>query len=217
MSIRSISRAALLPFLVLVTSTAVRADVIVSDFEGGTEGWQLSGDSSTATPDHIASDGNPGAFIRGFDTAVGGVWYFAAPAKFLGNRSTSYGGTLQYSLRQRGSGSIFNSQDIIIDGAGLTLRLVNTPPIPSSSTWTQYVATLDETDPWTLASGGNPTQAEFQSVMADLQSLRIRGEFIVGSDNGDLDSVSMTAVPEPSHLGVLAFTCVLLRWRRAKR
>ena len=45
-------------------------------------------------------------------------------------------------------------------------------------------------------------QAQFLSVLSDLTGLQIRGEFITGPDNGDLDNVTLggASVPEPSTL-----------------
>ncbi|GAG24044.1 unnamed protein product, partial [marine sediment metagenome] len=37
------------------------------------------------------------------------------------------------------------------------------------------------------------SQADIQTVLSDLTQLRIRGEFVVGFDSGDLDNVVLNA------------------------
>lgn len=41
------------------------------------------------------------------------------------------------------------------------------------------------------------TDAQIQQALRALPALRIRGDFLTGSDNGDIDNVDMAAVPEP--------------------
>ena len=61
-----------------------------------------------------AAGGNPGGFIRGVDSVVGGVWFFSAPSKFLGDDSAAYGQHLSFDLRMRGSGPLFDDSDVIL-------------------------------------------------------------------------------------------------------
>lgn len=204
-------------------SNTASADVM-SEFNSGDEGWTLSGDSSSGSATFLGTGGNPGGFIRGNDSVASGVWYFEAPAKFLGNQSSSYGGSLTYELRQRPTGSnvVFSAHDILLEGTSETLRLLNTPPVPQNVVWTSYSATLLESSDWSLSGGGTPTQAQFQGVLGNLQRLRIRGEFITGGDSGDLDNVVLSTasagpVPEPTSFAVMAGALFLWRFRRKSR
>lgn len=47
--------------------------------------------------------------------------------------------------------------------------------------------------------------------------LRIRGEFITGSDNGDLDNVVLTAVPEPEANALIVAGLGLVAWVAGRR
>lgn len=207
------------------------ADVLVSsDFSVDDEGWLLSGDATSAVPTYVSPGGNPGGFIRGVDITVGGVWFWEAPAKFLGNVSAAYGFSLTFDSRMRGSGPLFDDSDIILVGGGLSLHLAAISPVPQDVSWTSYSALLSETAGWRVNSLGGlaATQTQMQTVLSNLTRLRIRGEFITGPDNGDLDNVVLngvvpSAVPEPGSLtlGGLGLATLLgftrLRGKRARR
>lgn len=185
-------------------------DKISSMFDVDDEGWRITGDSVSAVPTFIGTGGNPGGFIRGFDRAVGGVWYWLAPSTFLGNVLSAYGNTLEFDLRMRGSGPLFDTSDLILDGAAISLHIQATVPVPQDVPWTTYVVSLSETAGWRTDSLSGPvaTQSQMQMVLGDLTGLRIRGEFITGSDNGDLDRVILNGVPEPNcfwAIGIFSF------------
>lgn len=175
-----------------------------STFDTNDEGWKLSGDSTTSIPSFIAAGGNPGGYIHGTDVTIGGVWYWLAPAKFLGNNSTSYGQTLSFDLRMRGSGPLFDAADLVLAGGGVTL-VYDFATFPGTPAWTHYSVNLAETAGWRVSTlgGALATKAQVQTVLGATTELRIRGEFITGSDNGDLDNVILTAVPEPESYAML--------------
>src|SRR5258708_1542736 len=63
-----------------------------SNFDTDDDGWTLAGDatSAAAKPEYIATEGSPGGYIRAKDSGTGGVWYFAAPAKYQGPAASSF-------------------------------------------------------------------------------------------------------------------------------
>jgi hypothetical protein len=189
-----------------------------STFDAGDQGWLLSGDAVTAIPEWLSSGGNPGGYIHGTDVVAGGVWYWQAPAAFLGNASSSYGQSLSFDLRMRGSGPVFDDSDVILGGGGLTLHY-DFANLPADLAWTHYSAVLNEAAGWKVGSLAGPaaTQVQVQSVLANLTSLRIRGEFITGADNGDLDNVVLAAVPEPETWALWLAGLALLGWTARKR
>lgn len=174
------------------------AQAAVSSFDSGNEGWLLAGDATTAVPSWLGAGGNPGGYVHGVDTVTGGVWFWQAPAAFLGNASSSYGQTLSFDLRMRGSGTLFADRDVVLSGGGLTIAY-DFATLPQDVAWTHYSVSLSDSAAWKLDTLGGATAsaAQIQTVLASLTSLRIRGEFITGADNGDLDNVVMGVVPEP--------------------
>jgi len=202
----------LLTALALAPLPSVAAVLVQSDFSSTTEGWLLAGDSTTAQPTFVATGGNPGGMANGTDAVTGGTWYWQAPSKFLGNESAAYGYNLSYDERMRGSGPLFSDHDILLTGSSVTLYydfIGTSSLVPKDQIWTTYNIPLTESGWKNLSNNQAATQSQFASVLSSLTQLRIRGEFITGPDNGDLDNVVLNGavpfqVPEPGSLALLA-------------
>lgn len=216
-----LSLVVLLAILGTCSSPVQAGFIATSTFDSGADGWtahELGGNANSLT--WHATGGNPGGYVNAVDIQDAHSWYWIAPAKFLGDVSSAYGGTLTFDLREHGTTASFAPEgDSRLTGGGITLVFdtVNDP----TSNWTSYSVSLLETAPgWHLNSvtGAAPTQTQFQTVLTSLTSLSIRGEYISGADNGDLDNVflntpSAVAVPEPGSLALLgAGSVCLLGW-----
>ncbi len=146
--------------------------------------------------------GNPGSCLKFVDNP-GDSFYFTAPSKFLGNVLACYGLALSFELKAdiAPPGDWYNEADIILtgtDGLVLTASLNIVP----TTTWNTYLAPMIETG-WRVGSleGRQPSQAEFLSVISDLESLWIRGEYFYGNDVILFDNVRLamsSSVPVPS-------------------
>ncbi|MFP4055184.1 MAG: laminin B domain-containing protein [Phycisphaerae bacterium] len=185
----------------------------VSTFGTDDEGWTITGDAQGggATPTWESSGGNPGGYISATDDVQGGTWYFNAPAAFHGDFSSAYGTSLTFDLRQSSTSSQFNNVDVYLRGGGLDLTF-DTASNPGTD-WTGYSLLLTESGGWQL-SGSAPTQAEFQQVLGDVTDLQIRGEYVSGSDVGDLDNVVF--LPEPATMVLLGIGGLAML-RRSRR
>lgn len=164
---------------------------IKSGFDTGTDGWSFIADVKEF--DWIATGGNPGGYLEAVDYATGATWYFVAPSEYLGNKGAYSGGTLQFDLKQSSTGSQFANDDVVLVGGGVKIVL-NTGSHPGVD-WTHYSVNLDTDSDWRVSTstGEVATQAQINTVLSDLTTLHIRGEFIVGSDTGGLDNVAMIA------------------------
>ncbi|MCM0080321.1 hypothetical protein L4X63_01850 [Geomonas sp. Red32] len=171
------------------TATPDSANVVASSFTSGDEGWRVVGDAqgTSTLPTYRATGGNPGGYLEAVDNADGITWYWVAPAQFLGDDSSSYGKSLEFDLRQSTTQSQYADHDIILVGGGITLTY-DTLPHPQT-TWTHYNIQLTESG-WKNGTA-DATRADFQTVLAAVTSLTIRGEFVVGPDTGGLDNVRL--------------------------
>lgn len=176
-----------------------------SHFDTNDEGWIAQGDSEGPLT-WVATGGNPGGHVLIDDLTTGGVTYFVAPAKFLGNQSAALGTNLLFDLQQvySGSPSQFSSPDVVLQGASLTLvyNFGGASNYPANGSWTSYVVPLVAAQ-WQLNSfsGAAPSGLQMSAVLGDLTALKIRAEFRSGPDVGHLDNVSL--VPEPAALALL--------------
>ncbi len=196
---------------------------ITSTFDTDAEGWLASGDVTSTTPTYVATGGNPGGAIEVDDLTVGGIWYYDAPAAFLGAKAGAYGQTLSFDIWQTGSGPQFDASDVVLDGAGLTLTIdAGANPLPIG-TWVGTSVLLREDAGWFKVAdhrnlvGPPATQAEMLAVLGSLTRLRIRGEFITGPDVGKLDNVSMEVIPEAGTVLLLASAAAALAARRPRQ
>ena len=168
----------------------------MSTFDVDAEGWTVTGDAVSPIPNYISSGGNPGGYISATDSELSDVWYWQAPAKFLGNISEAYGQTLRFDLRQSALTQQRDDNDVVLKGPGGTFYY-NTPYNPGK-TWTSYAVVLAETSGWTKSDGSIPTQAEMQALLSNVDTLRIRGEYRSAADIGDIDNVVLEGVKAPT-------------------
>lgn len=189
--------------LLMAVGVAVplRAESIESHFDTNAQGWGVSGDATAFT--WVSTGGNPGGFVRATDIVASNTWFFVAGSQYYGDRSHYYGGTLSFDLKQFNAiDAQYDDRDIILTGGGKTL-IFNTATNPGSD-WTSYLVNLVEPG-WTTGSLAGPatTSADFQTVLANLTSIQIRGEYRSGADSAGLDNVVLfttqsSAVPLPA-------------------
>ena len=173
---------------------ATRNPFVESTFDNGHENWLVSGDAESGLPNYSTDGGNPGGFIYAEDKAVGGVWYWFAPEKFYGNRSSYYGQHLSFELKQSATKDQFDDDDIILV-AGKMQLVYKTAKNPGLQ-WTSYKVVLGESAGWiNKNTGKDATKEEIYNVLAHLNGLYIRGEYVVGDDVGSLDNVHFGQLP----------------------
>ncbi len=143
------------------------------------------------SPQYVAGGGNPGGHVCADDpfTPTGGVWFWRAPSKFLGDVSDAYTRTLTYDLKQSSEGNPFDWHEVVLIGGGMTL-VFDLPGEPGAG-WTSFAVPIHESAGWRKdeVAGPAPTHQEMLNVLSSLTDLRIRGEYRVGPDSGCLDNV----------------------------
>ena len=166
-------------------------NIIASNFDQDDEGWRVMGDAQggSVIPDHIKKDGNPGGYLAASDNITGGVWYWSAPEKYLGNKSSAYGKKISFSLMQSSVEDQFDGEDLILVGADKKI-VYDTSENPGIA-WTEYDVTLCEEAGWTYndLNGEAVSRSDFRKILRDLSAIYIRGEYVTGEDTGGLDSV----------------------------
>jgi hypothetical protein len=169
---------------------------ITSTFESTDEGWVAQGDVAVPVT-WTAAGGNPRGHVQVVDSVSGGVMYFVAPAKFRGDRSSSYGRLLRFDLRQSytGAANQFDDRDLILVGGGLTL-VFDTAQNPTNGAWSSYSVPLAPGG-WRITSlgGAIATEAQIRAALASVTSLSIRAEYQTGSDTDSLDNVVLEECP----------------------
>lgn len=182
--------------MTMSAAPALQGGVITSTFDANDEGWTVVGDAQggSVVPDYQPTGGNPDGHVSADDDVAGGVWYWNAPGGYLGNRAGSYSRVLSFELRQSAASAQFDAVDVVLLGAGMQLNF-DTAENPGTE-WTPYAVPLSVGPGWTVeGTGAAPTEMEFQTVLADLTALRIRGEYRTGADTGSLDNVVMETEP----------------------
>lgn len=161
--------------------------IVAHDFTSSAEGWLISGDTGSATPEFNAAGGHPGGFISNVDEALGETWYFRAPDSLLRQLPAAEHGTLSFDLEQSADEPGFLDDDVVIAGpAGrLSYRFRSTP----GTEWTAFSVRLSASAGWRWNWNAPATQEQMRRVLEHPTSLEIRGEYHTGPDVGGLDNV----------------------------
>lgn len=211
----------------LLSTGGARADVLTSGFETGLEGW-TSYQNGAFAPEWIAPSGSDSGYARLTDSTTG--WgYFRAPAAYTA-QAAQFGGSFSFSLRHEVQGDpVAYKVRVGLTGGGLTLLSEQTLP---TSSWTTYSFGLDVGHGWRVfsnlsqnysAAAPLATQAELEQVLGSISGLYLSADYTPGYAPNDLDrtsidNVSLTVVPGPGALAMLATTAAgTARRRRGAR
>lgn len=179
-------------------ASAAQANILRSSgFDAGLDGWRTLNGATDAS--FVAAGGDPGGFITATEGQIPGrAWVWDAPSGFGGDWSSAVGGTLNYSLKVDTTlGSTEDVADVKLIGTGLTV--VADAGLGPGLDWTRYSVLLAP-GVWHLDSldGALASAEQLGAVLADVVDLRIRGEYSpIATDSGSLDSVFVSATPEP--------------------
>jgi len=194
-------------FWAFVPAWATAGVIVQSTFDSGDEGWTV-GDffaaTGASTPFYVATGGNPGGFIRTTDMYSWNGYH--APVAFLGDKSAAYGGVLHVEQRLLTSDNAAYPMVVISDGS-TSLQFRTTPP---GTGWTSYDIGLTASAGWEImntggGSGAAATESQLQTVLSNLVFMNFQGDWQTGSDQVDLDNVSLnTPVPVPASILLLA-------------
>ncbi|GAA0878114.1 hypothetical protein GCM10009119_10820 [Algoriphagus jejuensis] len=163
---------------------------VSSDFAVDADGWKIIGDGQGGS--NLFASYSPfkglddSGYIYAKDYVTGGVWYFLAPDKYSGDKSGFYGGEISFWLIQKSNmNNQFKSKDIILKGNGLEIFYYH-DSFPGLD-WTSYSVKLDESAAWYIETNKLASKDQIKSVLANITSVMIRGEFQTGADTGGLD------------------------------
>lgn len=175
--------------------------VIVADsFSQDAAGWTIVGDAQGGYV--VASYSEDGGVADGYiyakDDVLGGVWYFNAPAEYLGDKSNYYGATMRFSLFQKSAmARQFESTDIIIESGDKRISY-QLPHYPEEE-WGDYAIVIDEESVWlngNYNSNDKATKSDIEAVLANITGLRIRGEYETGPDTGGMDNFEIVLLSQ---------------------
>jgi len=190
-------------------NSQVRADLI-STFDSSVEEWTVINRPGTVpnppaeeySGSWVSSGGNPGGFFLGTDTGDGGLGYFVAPTSWPDDLSQYIGGTLKFDInpiQQSNEATPIISNDIvdIVIASDATHYATYKGVNPTAGEWTTFEVELIPSN-FTVVG-----DKDFNTIMADVAVLRIRGEYFYYDETVGLDNVSISAVPEPSTMLLL--------------
>jgi Ca2+-binding RTX toxin-like protein len=176
--------------------------IVSSDFTGGADGWTSTGSNLIFA--HETQGGNPGGHILISDQGIGGgTAFFSAPAKFRGDKSAFIGGKLEFDIFSTEAPSSSDGREIRLIGDGLTIFRPLNADSGDEDQWNHESHLLDRVY-WGVRPFGqadrNPTAAEFQRVLADLDQILILAEFLsdfggAGQEETQLDNFTLTSSP----------------------
>lgn len=169
--------------------------IVESLFKNNAEGWKIVGDAQGGyvEPTYSPDGGVTGGYIYADDDVAGGVWFFAAPSAYQGNKLEYYGATLSFNLFQESNMSNqFEAADVIFRNGDKQVTYKHNSSNYPGSDWTSYAMKINANQGWLKGdydSSVSATEADIKEVLSNVTAFWIRGEFETGPDSGGLDKV----------------------------
>jgi len=185
------------------------APEVESRFCASTEGWTVvnyPGTTGQRPTTWIAGTDGTAASCRYTPAAGEDDWYFNAPSPFLGDRGTSFGGSVSFVIgfaapSTPGAAQLTTpSTHLVLRGAATALGLdvVATRHFDADTSPNEYTVTapLKASAGWTdISTGAAATDAQLQTVLSQLNGLMIKGDGASLADYTQLLNVSLYADP----------------------
>jgi len=168
-----------------------------SDFVTGVDGWTIEGDAKGGAgtiPNFSELNGvGDSGYIYAKDDGTGIAWFFVAPSKYHGDKSTFFNGKVEFYLiqdsnmaNQFGADDIVGADDVIIEGTDGEKIILQHESYPTKS-WTQYQINLNTDSQWLDENKNIASNEKIKRVLSIVSKVMIRGEFEDGEDTGGLD------------------------------
>nr|XP_006821841.1 PREDICTED: basement membrane-specific heparan sulfate proteoglycan core protein-like [Saccoglossus kowalevskii] len=138
--------------------------------------------------------------FSGFRTLSPGVYYYQLPAKFRGDKVSSYGGYLRYTITHRASpgSSPMNEPDVMLQGNDITLYHYSEKSV-STNGITAYQVPFYETY-WKRRDGAPAMRVMLMMALADIDLLMVRASLSTHMFESSVKDVSMD-IAEPRNTG----------------
>lgn len=209
----------------LVTFVPPSGILVGSHFARGNDGWTVVGNKAVSSPATYepSSRGLLNHYVYASDDKINtdltkgddrSLWYFQAPAKFLGHHGIAYGGELRFVLSSFHGDFSADKRNTGVDSADLHLVVFECSkcnvnkgvtvafPLAKASTLfngatTQFSVPLREGGGWvkdpknTLVQWSAPSKCDFIEVLSGLSAVRILGDFTTWYESVALDSVEV--------------------------
>ncbi|VBB30312.1 unnamed protein product, partial [Acanthocheilonema viteae] len=182
-----------------------RTRVVIDYRKGVTDqlGITTSDAHSPFTPQSQAQLTGRDITFASFYEIPGQTLYWKMPEQFLGNKITSYGGTLKYVFRYSGTGPVNTDVDVILRGNDIALQYTNHQPIYADRENTVEVSLFE--DHWQRVDGQLATREHLLMALADLDSLLIKMSYVDECSSSSLISVSLDYAEPHATGGQIAY------------